>query len=45
MIKEYRKFPKYSDTQNIVVITLKFEQYGSTIEWWVQKTQRELQTM
>ena len=28
----YRKFPKYSDTQNIVVMTLKFEQCGSTIE-------------
>ena len=32
MNSEYRKFPKYSDTQNIVVITLKVEQYGSTIE-------------
>ena len=34
----YRNFPKYSDTQNIrtpkkfIVITLKFELYGSTIE-------------
>ena len=28
----YRKFPKYSDTQTIVVITLRFEQCGSTIE-------------
>ena len=29
---KYRKFPKYSDTQKIVVITLKFELCGSTIE-------------
>ena len=29
-INEYRKFPKYPDTQ-IVVITLKFELGGSTI--------------
>ena len=28
----YRKFPKYSDTQKIVVIILKFELCGSTIE-------------
>ena len=28
----YHKFPKYSDTQKFVVITLKFELYGSTIE-------------
>ena len=29
---KYRKFPKYSDTQKIVVITLKFELCGSIIE-------------
>ena len=28
----YRKFPKYSDTQKICLITLKFELCGSTIE-------------
>ena len=28
----YRKFPKYSDTQKFVVITLKFKLCGSTIE-------------
>ena len=28
----YRKFPEYSDTQKIVVVTLKFELCGSTIE-------------
>ena len=28
----YRKFPKYSDTQKFVVITLKFALCGSTIE-------------
>ena len=30
--KRYRKFPKYSDTPKIVVITLKIELSGSTIE-------------
>ena len=30
--KSYRKFLKYVDTQNIVVITLKFELCSSTIE-------------
>ena len=29
---KYRKIPKYSDTQKIVVIILKLEQCGSTIE-------------
>ena len=29
---KYPKFPKYSDTQIFVVITLKFELCGSTIE-------------
>ena len=29
---EYWKTPKYSDTQKSAVITLKFEQRGSTIE-------------
>ena len=28
----YRKFPKYSDTQNIFVITLKVEQDGVSLE-------------
>ena len=28
----YRKFPKYSDTQKIVVITLKVEQDGVSLE-------------
>ena len=28
----YRKFPKYLDTQNFFVFTLKFELCGSTIE-------------
>ena len=32
LYRAYRKFPKYSDTQKIVVITLKFELCGSTIE-------------
>ena len=31
-IYTYRKFPKYSDTQTFVVITLKFELCGSSIE-------------
>ena len=34
----YGKFPKYSDTQKFVVIILKFEQRGFTIEKCVQKT-------
>ena len=34
---KYRKIPKYSDTQNIAVIILKFEQCGSTIELGSQK--------
>ena len=44
----YRKihtvYRKYSDTQNIAVIILKFEQCGSTIEF-VQKMQTEWQTV
>ena len=31
-MQRVRKFPKYSDTQSIVVITLKFELCGFTIE-------------
>ena len=31
IIYNYRKFPKYSDTQQFVEITLKFELCGSTI--------------
>ena len=41
----YRKIPKYSDTQNIAVIILKFEQCGSTIELRVQKMKTEWQTV
>ena len=33
----HRKSPKYSDTQNIAVIILKFEQCGSTTKLGVQK--------
>ena len=33
----YRKNPKNSDTENIVVIILKFEQRGFTIAKCVQK--------
>ena len=33
----YHKFPKYSDTQQITVITLKFEQGGFTLEQCVKK--------
>ena len=33
----HRKKPKNSDTENIVVIVLKFEQRGFTIEKCVQK--------
>ena len=33
----YRKNPKNSDTENIVVVILKFEQRGFTIEKCVQK--------
>ena len=33
----YRKNPKNSDNENIVVIILKFEQCGFTIEKCVQK--------
>ena len=36
---------KYTVTQKIVVIILKFEQCGSIIEYWVQKIQREWQTV
>ena len=31
-IEKYHKFPKYSDTQKIFLIPLKFELCGSTIE-------------
>ena len=31
-VNQYCKFPKYSDTPKIVVITLKFDVCGSTIE-------------
>ena len=34
---KYHKNPKNSDTENIVVIILKFEQGGFTIEKCVQK--------
>ena len=42
---DYRKIPKYSDSQNIAVIILKFEQCGSTIKLGVQKLQTEWQTV
>ena len=32
MLSKYRKFPKYSDTQTFVVITLKVEQDGVSLE-------------
>ena len=35
--KPYHKNPKNSDTENIIVIILKFEQCGFTIEKCVQK--------
>ena len=37
MKDDYRKNPKNSDTENIVVIILKFEQRDFTIEKRVQK--------
>ena len=42
---ENRKTPKSLDTRKIIVIILKFEQCGSTIEKWVQKMQTEWQTV
>ena len=41
----YRKTPKNSDTWKIVVIILKFEQWGSTTDSWVQTMQTEWQTV
>ena len=39
------KFPKYSDTQKFVVITLKVEKDGVSLGLCIQKMQRELQTV
>ena len=44
-VSVYSKIPKYSDTRKIVVIILKFEQFGSKIEKYVQKMQTEWQTV
>ena len=44
-VDDFRKFPKCSDTQIFVVIILKLELYGSTIEYWVQTMQTEWQTV
>ena len=41
----YRKTPKNSETQKIVVIILKFEQCGSTTNSWVQTMQTEWHTV
>ena len=41
----YRKNPKISDTRKFAVITLKVEQDGFSLEWYIQKMQRELQTV
>ena len=41
----YRKNPKILDTQKFIVITLKVEQDGISIEKSIQKMQRELQTV
>ena len=32
LLRNYHNIPKYSDIQDIVVIILKFEEWGSTIE-------------
>ena len=37
----YRKNPKNSDTQNIAVVILKFEQLSLTIEKYVKKIEDE----
>ena len=45
VVKVYRKFPKYLDTQKTAVIILKFEQYGLPILDGVQKMHTEWQTV
>ena len=45
IIQKYCKISKYVDARKIAVIILKFKQYGSTIELWVQKMQMEWQTV
>ena len=42
---KYRKIPKISDTRKFAVITLKVEQDGFTLEYYIQKMQRKLQTV
>ena len=41
----YRKIPKISDTRKFAVITLKVKQDGLSLEYCIQKMQRELQTV
>ena len=41
----YRKNPKISDTRKFIVITLKVEQDGVSLEYCTQKMQPELQTV
>ena len=40
---QYPKTLKFWTPEKVAVITLKAEQGGFTIEWWVQKMQTELQ--
>ena len=41
----FGKNPKISDTRIFAVITLKVEQDGFSLEYCIQKMQRELQTV
>ena len=41
----YCKNPKFSDTRKFLIITLKVEQDGFSLEKCIQKMQRELQTV
>ena len=41
----YCKNHKISNTRKFVVITLKVEQDGYSLEWCIQKMQKELQTV
>ena len=41
----YRQIPKISDPKKSAVITLKVEHDGFTLEYCIQKMQRELQTV
>ena len=42
-VLDYRKNPKISDTRKFAVITLKLEQNGFSLEYGIQKMQREWQ--